>query len=546
MIRSPVNLVSVAFGHVGPNMKKRHKSKKNFRRVTAQYSAIDRDRELAARVSIERHGEDYELRGSRRGQLLAIMRDNFRNAPEARAICEQRALNVVGDVGGRLQVTTQDDAFNRAANFYFSTCARSIEFSNGFTLNELLRRIQISLDIGGDLVVVADVATSTKPAPFCASGKLRIFDADEIGNLPEDYFASEYGPKGYVQRDGLIYDEFGRHIGVIVSTANRGRKTFSQDCAIVLFRDLNGLDEPNWVYLQHGWRANQGRGVSPFAPVAGSLHNVESIATSETAAAKLNAQMLGAYKRTSDNADEEVLPDALSKPVIVDENGIDPVTGQVVEGTETPDDKVDDIFPDEFARASGAFFDVLPDGYEAQLYDTKRPNNNIQSFLRFLTGRAAAALGMGVQYVTLDPLASYSAFRGAQVLARPAFKHAQKVLERCLCDWIAAVLIGQAIDSGILSAPETDEDFRNCLYWSWPKQEECNAVDEQKALQLKLQNGTASYRELFGPSWRERLAEIGEEVRACREAGVLHPMTVTVAGAPVTDDSKTADDEASE
>lgn len=513
-----------------------------FRRVKAQYSAIDRDRELLARTSVEHYGEDYQLRNGRRGYLLALMRDNFRNAPEARSICEQRALNVVGDVGGKLQLVTQDDAFNRAANLYFSMRARRIEFSNGLKLNELLRRVQISLDIGGDLVVVADVATASAPAPFCGSGKLRVFDADEIGNLPADHFEATYGKKGYIQRDGLIYDTFGRHIGVIVSTAERGKTTFAADKALVLFQDPDSFDEPNWVYIQHGWRTNQGRGVSPFAPVAGTLHNVESIAVSETAAAKLNAQMLGAYKRTGDAADESQLPDALTKPVIVDENGVDPVTGEEVEAAEEVTDEPE-IFPDEFARASGAFFDVLPDGYEAQLYDTKRPNNNVKDFLRFLTGRAAAALGMGVQYVTLDPMASYSAFRGAQVLARPAFNRAQKTLERDLCDWIAAVLIGQAIESGFLPAPNSDEDFRDCLYWKWPKQEECNAVDEQNALRLKLQNGTASYREVFGPSWRERLREIGEEAAACRAAGLLHPMTVTVAGAPVTEPPPSEDGE---
>jgi capsid protein len=510
-----------------------------FGRPRAQYSAIDRDRELVARISLETQGEDAQLTGAKRGRLLAIMRDNFRNTPEARAICEQRALNIVGDIGGKLQIVTQDTNFNTAANAFFSRISRHIEFTNAIHLNELLRRIQISLDIGGDVVVVADVATPSADAPFCGSGQVRVFDADEIGNLEQQAFDATYGAKGYVQRDGLIYDSFGRHVGVCVSTAERGKSTFAQDKSIVFLRDPALVDESNWVYLQHAWRPNQGRGVSPFAPVASTLHNVETIAASETAAAKLNAQMLGAYKRTSDQSDESDVDDALRAPVLIDENGIS------VDGGEDPIavSAEPEIFPDEFARASGAFFDVLPDGYEAQLYDTKRPNGGIPEFLRFLTGRAASALGMGVQYVTLDPLASYSAFRGAQVLARPSFKQAQKYLERNLCDWLASILIQNAINSGILPQPANGEDFRSCLFWSWAAQEECNAVDEQNAIRLKLQNGTASYREIFGPSWRERLEEIAEEAEACRAAGLIHPMTATVAGAVVDPNNKESETE---
>lgn len=518
---------------------RRRTDTKPSRLIKAQYSAIDRDRELRARLNVETRGEDDQLKGRLRNELLAVMRDNFRNAPEARAICEQRALNIIGDIGGKLQVTTPDEAFNREANQWFASRARRIEFSNGLHLNELLRRIQISLDVGGDLVVVADVATATAHAPFCGSGKLRVFDADEIGNLSEKDFSEKVG-ENYVQREGLIYDSLGRHCGVIVSTAERGKTTFSADSALVLMHDPDSIETPNWIYLQHAWRSNQGRGVSPFAPVTVSLHNIESIATSETAAAKLNSQMLGAYTRASENAGEDALPDALQKPVLIDENGMDASTGEAVD----LEPAEPEVFPDEFARASGAFFDVLPDGYKVDLYKSERPNANMPAFLRFLSGRAAAALGMGVQYVTLDPLASYSAFRGAQVLARPAFRRAQKFLERNLCDWIAAVIIGEAIDAGFLAKPATD--FRDHLFWVWPHQEECDSVNEQNTIRLRLQNGTTSYRELFGPNWKDRLAEIAEEAEACRAAGLIHPMTVTVAGATVSDDSTEPSDETTE
>ena len=506
-----------------------------------QYSAIDRDRKLISKITAEKHGEDWHLRGNRRGLLLALMRDNFRNAPEARTLCEQRALNIIGSVGGRLQITTPDDRFNAAAGEFFRARSAAIEFTNGISLNELLRRILISLDVGGDLVVVADVPDAvTGIAPFCGSGKIRVFDADEIANVQQQWFDAHF--PGYVQRDGLIYDMYGRHVGVIVSTSKRGAPTFGPDDCMVLLRDPDSGVTPNWLYMQHAWRPNQGRGVSPFATVSTSLHNIDAISTAETAASRLNAQMVGCYKKPADNAsdDEKGTPDEYTPVTVNDDGTVTDETGTVIDGVTAADTAAADaaepaIFPDHFARANEVYYDVLPDGYEVQQYDTKRPNANVAQFLRYMTGRAASVLGMGLQYVTLDPQASYSAFRGAQVLVRPMLTQMQKFFERTLCDWLAGVLIGHAIAAGQIARPAAavGESWKRCLFWTWPKQEECNAVDEQNAVRLRLQNGTVSYRELFGPDWKQRLADIAAEAAELKKHGLVHPMMQTVSGAVV-------------
>ncbi len=516
-----------------------------FRGARAQYSAIDRDAKLRSQLTVETKGEDWQLRGYRRVQMLALMRDNFRNAPEARALVEQRALNIVGPCGGTLQLTTSDEAFNAAASAVFASWARRAEFTQGLPLNEALRRIQISLDIGGDCVVIVDTPdrASGAEAPFTGSGRIRVFDADEIGPLSESDFAP-LKASGLSQSEGLIYDAFGRHVGVIVSTTERGKSVFRKDASMVLLRDPDSPIPSNWTYLQSGWRCNQGRGVTPFATIAATLSQIESITQSETAAAHLNSQMLGSYVRTDDRRrdEEEALPDNF-RPIEVTESGtaIDE-TGETVPSEELEDALLTDEalaeeakpeFPDELMRANGVFWDVLPEGWEGKLYDTKRPNANVAAFIDFLTGRAAAALSVGKQYITCDPQQSYSAFRGSQVLTWPSFLKGQKDLERNLCDWLARVVLGEAMLAGILRPPAVGNDLGASLFWSWPKMAEANALDAANVEKTRLSTGSLTYREMFGPSWRERLAEIADEVEASRALGIAHPMTVTVAGAVV-------------
>lgn len=522
----------------------------------AQYSAVDRDRQNLPSVSVETAGEDAQLIGSKRNILLALMRDNFRNAPEARAIVEQRALNIVGSCGGSLQLVTQDEDFNASASAVFAAWARHAEFTQSLSLNEALRRIQISLDIGGDCVVLIDTPDrqTGAPAPLCGSGRIRIFDADEIAPLSEQDFAP-FRAAGMTQSAGLIYDRFGRHVGVVVSTSQRGRSVFAIESAMVLLREPDSPVQPNWTYLQSGWRCNQGRGVTPFSTIVSTLHHIESITQSETSAARINAQMFGTYVNLSQSKDEEEERPEQYKPIEVrpDGTGIDD-TGKeyTAEELEDEEDLYDDdeadaraselpLFPDKFARDNGAFLDLLPPGWEARLFDTKRPNPNVAAFVDFLVGRAASALSVGKQYITCDPQQSYSAFRGSQILTWPSFLKGQKDMERGLCDWLALVVLGEAMIAGILRPPAAGIDIAGHLYWEWPKMAEANAVDAANVEKIRLSTGSITFMEMFGPSWRSRLKQIADEVTLARELGLAHPMTVTVAGAvvPPPDDNPT-------
>lgn len=413
-----------------------------------EYEVLRRAHEQGKRIAIERKGEDDQLRANQRAELLAMIRAAFRCSPLPRALVLQRRLNVVGSVGGKLQLTTQDADFNRAAAAYFKRWSRSCEYTDGKPLNELLQLILSALDTGGDCVVVHD-AWDAAGGVLCGSNKVRIFESDEIGNLPEDEFKSRY--PDHVQRAGKIYNAAGRFVGVTVSTSCRGQSTFPADKALTFLRDPDAPAEScPWVYLQESWRANQGRGVSTFAASVDLIGDFGDILSSEASAAKMNATMYGAYIR-----EKEGREDGLDLDDYRFEEDTDAATAAAgptmaaVGGTVTPADpnssdtlpEGTEVFPDVIARSRGLGFDCLPDGYKFQQYDSKRPNEKIADFLLLLSGQVAATLGLNRTYATLEPQSSYTAFRGAQLLARPSFTAAQKMLERSVCDWIAARIL---------------------------------------------------------------------------------------------------------
>lgn len=486
------------------------------------YEVLRQAQESGRLFAIELRGEDDQFKGRQREQLLALIRNSYRSSPLPRSLVLQRRLNVVGSIGGKLQITTKSPEWNRAAERYFRHWSRNCEFTDAKHLNELLQLIISALDTGGDCVVVHD-AWTPDGGVLCGSNKVRVFESDEIGNLPSDYFATHF--PGHTQIAGKIYDAFGRHVGITVSTSERGQAIFNPEKAITLTRDPDAPETAPWVYLQDAWRVNQGRGVSTFAASVDLLSGFGDILSSEVSAAKLNASLFGAYTRSAQADEDHDALDQYTIDTVEDEPADGPISVNGSVGAEL--DETEE-FPDQIARARKIFFDVLPDGYKMDIADTKRPNDKVEGFLRLIAGHVAASLGLNETYATLEPQSSYTAFRGAQVLARPSFIAAQKFLERNLCDWLAARILSDAVAFGIL--PEAPEDWADCFTWSWPHQEEVDAVNEQNALALKLKNGTVTLAELFGPDWRDRVAEIAEEAQAMAAAGLIHPATQTASG----------------
>ena len=184
-------------------------------------------------------------------------------------------------------------------------------------------------------------------------------------------------------------------------------------------------------------------------------------------------------------------------------------------------------------------YQVLPEGYKLELLDTKRPNINAIEFVRWLAAQSASPLGLTNVYATLKCDTSYTAFRGEQLMAQPAFEEAQHFLEQ-ICDWCLYRWSRWAIRKGIIEDrfEGEDEDWIRKVSWNWPRMKDVDVVKEQNAIALKLKNGTGSYAEIYGADWRERLEQIAEEIKFCKEHGLQHPSAMQTAPAVQDEDEQ--------
>lgn len=506
-------------------------------RVKAGYEAVSRPTDRQRKPSfVEFYGEDGILKAHDRNRLANLSREAMRNGPARRVIDQQRRVNVVGTVGGKVTACFPDGfeaARDEIMDFFNRRWAPQCEFTDGLHFNDLLKNVVTSVDTSGDIVLVFDDGCLSGGR---GTGRVRAFETDEIANLAALDFGRLY-PDGWTQSQGKIYDALGRFAGVAVSTSQRGRTEFTlADGAVVLDRDpLASRLATNWVYFGGRFRLNQGRGVSPLAAAINCLTDIHEIAASETQAAKMNAQLVGQIYETEQNAiDADSVPDAFKR-----------VEADAALGDgEVPPSEIDDAteFSLEEMEAIGAHFDKMPPGLKLELLDTKRPNTNMPGYLDWLLGQAAATMGMTRVYSTLKAETSYTAFRGEQCLAWPTFEEAQKDLERNVCDWAAAQAVTWGKRNGLIAA-ELPEGWERMLTWSWPRAREVDEGSAANAIRTKLQLGLTTYRRELGPDADKLLAEWADEVHAFEKLGIPHVAMQTVAGAIVEKDANAPEQE---
>ena len=493
------------------------------------YDVVDSpDEMLRRRGGIEVAGEDAALPWYNRAKMINLARRGMRNGDAMRALVRQLELNVVGTVGGKATFAFPAGYESVAARMRheFARWTRSAEFADGLPFAKVLSLAVDAKFLGGDIVLVFDDDLIED------SGKLIAFEADEIADIPAEWFAQKFGD-GWVQRQGRIYNPNGRFMGVMVSHKYRGVPTFPHDEDGVLFLTKPKFGLPDWVMVRDVWRFNQGRGVPPVAAPLDSLLDLESVTKSETQAAWKNAQTLGQILQEKEDVDEDALPDDYTPGASVDgeEEASDGDCGAANGGgavDEAEDFELDNI------RSAGAIFDMMPEGVKMELLDTKRPNPNVEGFVKWLSSRAGAAVGLAKCYANLEATQSYTAFRGEQVMTWPTFEEWQKDLERSVCDWCLEKWVGWASKQGIIDAAELPANWNEYVSWSWPTMREVDAKAAAEAKKLMLENGLITLSELHPGDPDGYMAEIKKDVERYHAIGLVHPMERSVSGGVIT------------
>lgn len=494
----------------------------------ARYKVVSgSDEDQREKGVVETKNEDHILTAHSRAKLLNLTRNCLRNNPTFNTIIKQFDLHGVGTMGGKAVITFEDKEFAKAVREQFAKWTRSAEFFDSLNFNTLLKLMLKTQLIGGDFVVVFDDGL------VMDSGKILLYEPDEIGDTTEIELARHYGVGSY-QSQGRVYTRFSQFQGVVVSRSQRGKETFDPDQSYFLKKDPNGdsLDDL-WLMPRNVFRVAQGRGITQAASSLAPIIDLESYIGFELAAAKKNAQTLATV--TEQAPQEQVslpspFPDDADFSQMTDEQ-IEEAVKLQNEQAQQPTMTLDRI------KSAGVIYQVIPANYQLALLDTKHPNMNSIEWTRWLASYSAAPYGLTNCYATLKVDSSYSGYRGEQLMAQPAFEEVQKGLEQ-ICDWVLYRWSKWAVKKGIIE-DKFENGWLRKVSWNWPQLKDVDELKQQNAMTLKLKNGTGSYREYFGSDWQEQLLQVGEEIEFCKKNGIPHPALQTVNGSVITLEKET-------
>lgn len=459
---------------------------------------------------IERFGEDYYLDANRRGRMLDLARNQARNSSTFNGILKQFDINVVGTKGGKCILNFNDNDYANVVKDEFAKWTRNADFFDGLNFNTMLKLILKTYIIGGDMVLLYDDGIVTD------SGKLLIYEPDEIGNTTDEALAQRFG-KYARQSLGRVYDENSRFIGCIVSRSQRGEATFAPDKSYFLRRDPDeSMFDNFWMMPRNVFREAQGRGISPCASSLATIIDLEDLCGFELAAAKKNSQTIAQITQESSSSEQAEIPSAFDNDT--DFSGMS--AQQIEEAIKAEQSTQEQTVTLDKVNAAGVIYQVLPENYKMELLDTKHPNSTMPEFIRFLAGRSAAPFGLTEQYATL--CANGSDFKSQQLLAKPVFEECQKFLEN-ICDFIIYRWAIWATKHGTIDITKLGDNWQKKVSWSWNRQSELDEQAYQNATAMKLKNMTGSYAEYWGNDWKEKLMQIRDEINWCKENGLPHP-----------------------
>lgn len=370
----------------------------------------------------ETQGEDYYLSHYRRGRMLDLTRNAARNSSTFNGILKQFDLNAVGTKGGKAIFNFDDLELSRYYKQQFSKWTRDADFFDGLNFNTLLKLILKTYILGGDMVLLFDDGLVED------SGKILLYEPDEIGNTTESALALHYG-KSARQSQGRVYNANGRFQGVIVSRSQRGSEVFDPRKSYLLKRDPDSSVFDNlWIMPRNVFRVAQGRGVSPMSSSLATILDLEDLCGFELASAKKNSQTIAQILQNNANQEEAITPSVFDT-----ETDFDSMTEQEIEdAVEQEKSAQEQTVTLDKVRAAGVVYQVMPENYKIELLDTKHPNPTMPDFINWLAGRSAAPFGLSQQFATLA--SDGSSFKAQQLMSQPAFAECQKFLEQ-ICDW---------------------------------------------------------------------------------------------------------------
>lgn len=119
--------------------------------------------------------------------MLDMARSLARNSPTFNAILKQLDYNVCGTKGGKVIMNFTDRELAEQLTQLFAEFTRQADFFDGLSFNALLKLMLKTYVIGGDMVLLFDDGFIDD------SGKILLYEPDEIGPTTDEAIKSHYG-----------------------------------------------------------------------------------------------------------------------------------------------------------------------------------------------------------------------------------------------------------------------------------------------------------------------------------------------------------------
>ena len=487
-------------------------------KARGQYKIVDTSSYITEGSSEDNRTEDQVLDKNKRARLLDLTRNLVRNSSLFNTILGQMTTNVVSTVGGKVVLSLPNESANKSLKSAFKSYTRNVDFFTCDTFNHLLKRVLREYVIGGDVVLIFDDGLVED------SGKVLVFESNEIVNVSENVIEEKYG-KGSWCSNGKVYSPNGRHIGTVVSKSQKGcGDNVDPSKCFFLKKDPNGnAMDNNWFHFSSNWR--EGRGVSQAASAIATIHQLEDLVQSELLASRRNAQIF-CWLTQKPEDQEEIVPSNFEIPGGADSvsNMSDDEIAQIVKS----EIEEEDVRTIQFNRAkeNSIVYEALPEGFDAKQLQMNHPNNNIQVMVDWLANRCASSMGLSKVFATGNP--EDGNWRSNQLFSYPAVLEFQKDLEQ-ICDWLFNRFVVWATRKGIIKT-YLSEDYMDYVGWQWKGIDSLDPVANENAIELQLKNMTKTYKDILGTDWKEKLQQSAYERKWMIENGITPPQDLMKSG----------------
>lgn len=483
-------------------------------KIVALYQAVESQNDDGGNIRrparIELGGEESIQGGGlildTRFRAINLVRDLMRNSSLLKTDISMLQLNVVG-TNADLMFYDRPDDWYRKAEALWRKWSKHASFRDGGSLVDLLDKILYTLVCEGDCVLLFDWDEMDD------SGKVLMFPPDQIAPLKDDDFKARF-KEGWTQCDGIIRDEFGRVMGVVISP-KPGLQSVPVNDALILTRD-DPYSPCNWVYIKRSFRDTI-RGVADALPVLADLQDVNEILQYE----KISAKRFAAQYAYIEEAPQE---SAVTPEGFIDEE-------ELPEGVEQPEEDKPEVYTVEHLQdVTAGMMDLLPNGSKVTFGPNDRPSPRTLEFVESVREVAGGALGLTRSFALAKADTSYTAARWDTGVAAKSLAKLAQFLDDHVLDWLADRVINWYIDKDLLEeAP--DEEWIDAAAFTHPSGRE--VLDEAKEVSANanaLKAGLTNLEALIGPNWRGVLSELAAEKKYAESLGLALSMGETKSG----------------